>query len=53
MKTKENLKNEETTLAQEELTDLSVDDKEQAAEMKGGAIAGIVIAATTDNNRVA
>jgi hypothetical protein len=54
METKENLKSEETTLAQEVLTDLTVDDKEQAAELKGGgAVAGIVIAATTDNNRIA
>ena len=53
MKTKETLKSEETTLAQEELTDLTVDDKELAAEVKGGggAVAGIVIAATSDNNR--
>lgn len=51
MKTKESLKSEETTLTQEELTDLSVDDKELATEIKGGAIAGIVIAATSDNNR--
>jgi hypothetical protein len=50
MKTKESLKSEETTLAQEELTDLTVDDKELDAEIKGG-IAGIVIAATSDNNR--
>ena len=53
MKTKENLKSEETTLAQEELTDLTVDDKELAADVKGGGVAGIVIAATSDNNRIA
>lgn len=53
METKENLKSEETKLAQEELTDLAVDDTEQAAQMRGGAVAGIVIAATSDNNRLA
>ena len=54
METKENLKSEEPTLAQEELTDLAVDDNDQAAKMKGGggSIAGIVIAATSDNNRI-
>ncbi len=51
MKTKESLKSEETTLAQKELTDLTVDDKELDAEIKGGGVAGIVIAATSDNNR--
>ena len=48
-----NVKAEEQKLSEEELIDLTVDD-EQVCEMKGGggAIAGIVIAATTDNNRV-
>ena len=48
-----NVKAEEQKLSEEELIDLKVDD-EQVSEMKGGgaAIAGIVIAATTDNNRV-
>lgn len=46
------LKTEKTNPAEEELVDLKVDEK-QGAEMKGGggAIAGIVIAATSDNNR--
>ena len=52
MKTNESLTSEETTLAQEELTDLAVDDNE-VPEIKGGRIAGIVIAATSDNNRIA
>ena len=51
MKAREKIKSEETKLAEEELTDLTVDE-EQAAEMKGGAIAGIVIAATSDNDRI-
>lgn len=53
METKENLKSEEPKLAQEELTDLAVDDTEQANKMRGGGgvVAGIVIAATSDNNR--
>ena len=45
------LKTEKTNSAEEELVDLKVDE-EQGAEMKGGAIAGIVIAATSDNNRL-
>lgn len=43
MEIKENLKSEETKLAEEELTDLTVDN-EQAAEMKGGAIPRLFLA---------
>jgi len=52
MKT-ENVKAEERKPSDDELIDLKVND-DQVSEMKGGggAIAGIVIAATTDNNRV-
>ncbi len=54
MESKENLKSEETKLAQEELTDLAVDENDQAAKMRGGggSVAGIVIASTSDNNRI-
>lgn len=45
----ENLKSEETKRSEEELADLKVDE-EQAADMKGGPVAGILIAATSDNN---
>lgn len=47
----ENVKAEEPKRSEEELIDLKVDD-EQVVELKGG-IRGIVIAATTDNNRIA
>ena len=47
----QNVKGEVTEASEEELIDLKVDE-EQVSEVKGGRIAGIVIAATTDNNRV-
>ena len=49
----QNVKGEVTKTSEEELIDLKADE-EHVSEVKGGggAIAGIVIAATSDNNRV-